>query len=196
MHHPLHALLGRLEVAFGPDDRVLELGCGEGELTGEIAARAEHVVALDADADALARAQERNEHVHNVSWMLADGETLDGVEDASIDVALVPSALHRLPDAKTVLGHVSELGRVLRPGGWAAFALSTDPAAPVEDVPREHSRRELFRALTGSGPAARPRATGVPLHALGAVGTAAGLELERIEGPGTAETVVFARRPG
>jgi ubiquinone/menaquinone biosynthesis C-methylase UbiE len=194
MPYDLHALLGRLDLTIRLDDRVLELGCGEGELTGDIAARSAHVVAMDSDASALAQARERHASVHNVTWALADGESLHGVEDASIDVALVPAALHRMTDARTVLGHVSELGRVLVPGGTAAFALSTDADAPTEDAPREHSRRELFRALAGRGPAARPRQTAVPLHALGAAAIEAGLELERIDGSGTPDTVVLARR--
>ena len=196
MAHGLHLLLGRLDVAIEPGDRVLELGCGEGAATGEIAARCAHVLALEADAEALERAQQRNARWHNVTWVLADGETLDGVEDASVDAAVAPTALHRLRSARDVLGHVAELGRVLTPGGWAAVALSTDPAAPTEEAPRQHSRRELFRALGGRGPAARPRETAVRLEALGAVATEAGLILERIEGSGTPDTVALARKPG
>lgn len=196
MAHGLHLLLGRLEVSIGEQHRVLELGCGEGAATGEIAARCAHVLALDDDAEALERARERNERWHNITWVLADGETLDGIEDASVDAAIAPTALHRLRSARDVLGHVAELGRVLAPGGWAAFALSTDPAAPTEEAPRQHSRRELFRALGGRGPAARPRETAVRLESLGAVATEAGLTLERIEGSGTPDTVVLARREG
>ena len=193
MAHGLHLLLGRLDVSLEPEHRVLELGCGDGAATGEIAARCAHVLALDPDAEALERAQERNARWHNVTWILADGEGLDGIETASVDVALVPTMLHELRGARDVLGHVAELGRVLTRGGWAAFALSTDPGAPTEDAPRRHSRRELFRALGGRGPAARPRETAVRLEALGAVATEVGLILERIEGSGTADTAVLAR---
>lgn len=195
MDHALPALLARAGETIRLGDRVLELGCGEGELTGDIAARCAHVLALDADAEALERAQTRNARAHNVTWVLGDGESLDGVEDADVDVALAPSVLHQLRSARDVLGHVAELGRVLAPGGWAAFALSTDPAAPAEDAPQEHSRRELFRALAGRGPAARPRETAVRLEALGAVAVEAGLTLERIEGSGTPDTFVLARKP-
>ena len=194
MAHGLHMLLGRLDVAIAEGDHVLELGCGEGAATGEIAARCEHVIALEADAEALDRAQTRNARWHNITWALSDGETLAGIEDASIDAAVASTALHQLRSARDVLGHVAELGRVLAPGGWAAFALSTDPAAPTEEAPRQHSRRELFRALGGRGPAARPRETAVRLEALGAVATEAGLILDRIEGSGTPDTVVLARR--
>ena len=194
MGQGLHELLGRFGETIRLGQRVLELGCGEGELTGEIAARCAHVLALDEDAEALERARERNPRAHNVTWVLGDGESLDGVEDGDVDIVLAPTALHRLRSARDVLGHVAEFGRVLAPGGWAAFALSTDPTAPTTDAPREHSRRELFRALTGRGPASRPRETAVPLEALGAVAFEAGLDLERIDGSGTPETFVLARR--
>ena len=194
MAHGLHLLLGRLDVSIADEDRVLELGCGEGAATGEIAARCAHVLALEADAEALEAAQERNARWHNITWILGDGETLEGIEDASVDFAVAPRALHHLRSARDVLGHVAEIGRVLVPGGYAAFALSPDPAAPTEEAERQHSRRELFRALGGRGPAARPRETAVRLEALGAVATEAGLVLERIEGSGTPDTVVLARR--
>jgi ubiquinone/menaquinone biosynthesis C-methylase UbiE len=192
----LHNLLGRSGVTIRLDDRILELGCGEGDATVDLAARSAHVIAMDADAGALGQARERHPQLHNVTWALADGESLDGVEDASIDVALIPGALHEMGDAHTVLQHVAELGRVLRPGGTAVFALSTDATAQAEEARQEHSRRDLFRVLAGRGPAARPRQAAVRLHALGAAAVEAGLDLERIDGSGTADTVVLARRSG
>jgi hypothetical protein len=85
---------------------------------------------------------------------------------------------------------------VLRPGGWAAFALSTDPTAepPPAPAPAGQSRRDMFRSLGGRTPAPPPRSAWVPLDALGATAVQGGLTLERIEGANTAQTLVLATK--
>jgi SAM-dependent methyltransferase len=191
----LDRLLGTLELAVGPADHVLDLGCGIGRLTRVLAERAAHVTALDVSPEMLARAQEEHPDLGNVTWVLGDGETLTGVEDGSLDAAVSHVVLQHIPSAKVQLGYVAELGRVLRPGGWAAFGLSTDPRI---HEPRPATRRDLLRGLTGRRPGGQedPEWLGafVPLDALGATAERAGLELERIDGAGTQFTLVRARR--
>ncbi len=113
----------------------------------------------------------------------ADEPTLDDVPDASIDGAT--RLTRRGP--KAALGELAELGRVLRPGGWAVVRVSTAPAA--DEAPP--SRRDLLRGLTGRRESSGPKP--VPLEALGAVAMESGLEVERIDGSGTADTVVLVR---
>ena len=113
----------------------------------------------------------------------ADEPVLDDVPDASVDAAI--RLTRRGP--KQALGELSELGRVLRPGGWAVVRVSTAQSADRE-MP---SRRDLLRGLTGRREPSGPQP--VPLEALGAVAVEAGLELERIDGSGTTETVVLVR---
>ena len=97
------------------------------------------------------------------------------------------------------LGYVEELGRVLKPGAWAAFALSTDPRVHSAAGPSRRGRAAATCcAAWPAAPAEReaPAAAGsaVPLDALGAVATSAGLTLEDIEGAGTQQTLVRATR--
>ena len=202
-HHgqrDLDTLLDTLGVTVRMDDVVLDLGCGVGRLTRVLALRAAHVVALDVSPEMLRRAQELNEHLNNVTWLLGDGESLTGVEDASLDGAVSHVVFQHIPDAKITLGYVEELGRVLKPGAWAAFGLSTDPTIHEPPPPEERgtSRREMLRGLVGRQPRGQqaPEWLGaaVPLDALGAVATAAGLVLEQIEGSGTQFTLVRAVR--
>jgi SAM-dependent methyltransferase len=196
----LDHILDALEVTVRQDDLVLDIGCGLGRLTRVLAGRAAHVIALDVSPEMLRRAQELNAELNNVTWLLGDGESLTGVEDASLDGAVSHVVFQHIPDAKVTLGYVAELGRVLKPGGWAAFGVSTDPRIH-EPPPAERggtSRRDLFRGLTGKKPRGQsaPEWLGapVPLDALGAVATAAGLVLEKIEGAGTQFTLVRAVR--
>jgi len=119
----------------------------------------------------------------------ADEPTLDDVPDASVDGAT--RLTRRGP--KAALGELAELGRVLRPGGWAVVRVSTAPPEAQADA-KPASRRDLLRGLAGrvrepapSGP--KP----VPLEALGAVAVECGLDIERIDGSGTADTIVLVR---
>jgi ubiquinone/menaquinone biosynthesis C-methylase UbiE len=191
----LETLLGTLGVQVRLDDHVLDLGCGVGRLTRVLATSSAHVTAIDVSPAMLARAQELNPTLHNVTWVLGDGETLEGVPDGSIDAAVSHVVLQHIPSAKVQLGYVAELGRVLRPGGWAAFGLSTDPRV---HEPRPASRRDLFRSLAGRRPSGtdEPEWLGaaVPLDALGATAAQAGLVLEQIEGANTQFTLVRAVR--
>lgn len=196
----LDTILSTLGVTVRQDDVVLDLGCGLGRLTRVLARRAGHVVALDVSPEMLRRAQELNDALNNVTWLLGDGETLTGVEDASLDGAVSHVVFQHIPDAKVTLGYVEELARVLKPGAWAAFGLSTDPRVH-QPPPAERggtSRRDLLRGLAGRRPRGQsaPEWLGapVPLDALGAVATSAGLTLEQIEGSGTQYTLVRAVR--
>src|SRR3954468_7984575 len=110
--------------AIEPTDTVLDLGCGLGRLTRVLAARAEHVVALDVSAEMLARARELNAGLDNVEWVHGDGRTLP---DVRIDVAVSFVVLQHVPDPSISLGYVRELGRVLSPRGWAVLHVSNDP---------------------------------------------------------------------
>ena len=49
-----------------------------------------------------------------------------------------------LPDPAITYGYVTEMGRVLRPGGWAAFQVSDDPSDPPP--PRLRGRRGRRRS--------------------------------------------------
>ncbi len=68
------------------DQSVVELGCGSGHWTGLLASGARHVVATDADPDAMARTAARGLDAAKVSLRLADPyelpETLGGFEGA------------------------------------------------------------------------------------------------------------------
>lgn len=97
---------------------VLEIGPGGGRWTGELQRRAESLVLADISPRAIDLCRERFATCDNVSYLVTDGKSLAGVADAAIDLAWSFDVfLHIAPvDQK---GYVSELARVLRPGGRA-----------------------------------------------------------------------------
>lgn len=94
-----------------PDERVLDLGCGTGHLTAELAECGADVVGIDADPDMLGRAREAHP---DIEFRRADAREF-GV-DRAFDAVLSNAMLHWVAaaDQDAVLGKVHE---ALAPGG-------------------------------------------------------------------------------
>jgi len=188
-------ILGELEVELRPEDRVLEIGCGIGRITRCLAARADTVVALDVSDEMLRRARELNPSLTNVDWFQGDGVSLSGIDDGSIDACLSVVVLQHVPDPGITLGYVRELGRVLRPGGWAALQVSNDPEV---HRPRDRLRHRL-KARLGLGPKGQRHPAWLGSHVdLDAVAGAAeegGTALAHVWGAGTQYCLVLLLKP-
>jgi N-acetylglucosaminyl-diphospho-decaprenol L-rhamnosyltransferase len=187
-------VLGGLGVGVGSRDVVVEIGCGLGRITRVLAARARHVVALDVSDEMLARARRHNPGLDNVEWVLGDGLSLDPVADGSIDACVSVVVLQHVPDPAITLGYVRDLGRALRPGGWAALQVSDDPGI---HRPRQRARQRLL-AAAGRAPGGQrhPAWLGsrADLDAIAATANQSGLELERVWGRGTQYCQLLLRR--
>ena len=190
----LDHVLGLADARVEPGDRALDIGCGVGRLSRALASRASHVTGIDVSPKMLERARELNADVPNVEWVLGDGATLTGVPDASVDAVVSHVVFQHIPDPEITLSYVREIGRVLRPGGWAAFVVSNDAGVHQQRPPL----RDRVRALTGRAPRgqAHPNWQGshVELDALRAAVDDGGMDLERLEGAGTQWCVVRTRR--
>ena len=101
-----------------PRYTVVDLGCGEGFLTLEVARWASRVVAVDRSEPVLERARElaARRRVRNVDWRLGELER-PPVETGAADIALLSQALHHAEDPLQALraatAVVRENGRVL-----------------------------------------------------------------------------------
>jgi SAM-dependent methyltransferase len=179
----------------GATDDVVEIGCGMGRLTRALKARAATVRALDVSGEMLERARAHNDGLAGVEWLQCDGRTITGVADASADGVFSHVVFQHVPDAAITLGYVAEMGRVLRPGGWAAFQVSNDPA--VHDPARYAVSGRLDRVLRRAPRGTADRAwigSMVDLDELAAVGSAAGMDVEAVAGAGTQFCVVRLSR--
>ncbi len=181
--------------AIEPDAVALDIGCGVGRLTRVLAARAREAYGIDVSSEMIDQAQALNREITNIHWIIGDGTGLNGVQDDQIDVCLSHVVFQHIPDPKITLGYVTEIGRVLKPGGWAAFQVSNDPRIHIR---RPASLREKLAARRGKAPQGQsdPEWLGsaVDLQQLHAAAFKGGLELERIEGAGTQYCMVFARK--
>jgi len=91
-----------------PKERILDLGCGDGQLTQRIAASGSHVMGVDASPDMVAAAR-----VHGIAADHADAEALP-YGDKSFDAVFSNAALHWVRDQDAMM---AEVHRVLKPGG-------------------------------------------------------------------------------
>ncbi|HSN02751.1 MAG TPA: methyltransferase domain-containing protein [Acidimicrobiales bacterium] len=103
-----------------PDHRVLDVGCGPGNITIDLARRvpAGHVTGVDVAAAAidLATHHTPREGVENVDFVVGDGYHLD-FADGSFDVAYAHQVLQHTSDPVAVL---KDVRRVLRANGLLA----------------------------------------------------------------------------
>jgi len=195
----LDTLLGSLGVELDRSQSVVEIGCGVGRLTRVLARRAADVRALDVSERMVALAREHNPELGNVTWLLGDGESLEGVETASADACVSHVVFQHVPEPRITLGYVREIGRVLRPGGWAAFQVSNDPS--IHRPRRGLARlRDAAKALLGRAPRGQSdpawRGSAVDLDDLRGAAAEAGMTVERIEGAGTQYCLVLTRLAG
>jgi SAM-dependent methyltransferase len=191
----LERLLSSLGAVLPRDGVVVDIGCGVGRLTRPIASAVRHVIALDVSGEMLTRARELNPELDNVDWVHGDGRTLAPVPDGAADACISHVVFRHIPDPAITLGYVREMGRVLRPGGFAAFELSNDPSR------HRGERRPLagrIAALVGRAPRGQddPAWLGsyVELGDLRAAAADAGLALERVAGEGSEYCAVLLRR--
>jgi methionine biosynthesis protein MetW len=192
----LDKLLGVLEAPpIEADDVVVDIGCGIGRLTRPLAGRASRVFALDVSSEMIERARRLNEHLDNVEWLHGDGESLQPVEDASVDVCVSHVVFRHIPDPAITLRYIAEMGRVLKPGGFAAFELSNKKEPHVH---RSSGRLRPLAALVGRAPRGVTDeawvGSFVALGDLRRTAAGAGLAVERIEGQGTDFCAVRLRK--
>ncbi|MDH4075268.1 MAG: class I SAM-dependent methyltransferase [Acidimicrobiia bacterium] len=164
--------------------RVLDVGCGPGALTGELVARLAPaaVVAIDPSEPFVAACAARHPGVAVHRGTAED----TGLDDASVDAALAQLVLHFVGQPEVA---ARELARVVRPGGTVAAcvwdfeegmamlrlfwdaALAVDPAAPDEARTLRFGRPgEIAELFTRSG------MTGVEESTLVVVETYAGID--------------------
>lgn len=192
----LDGMLEALGTGIGPTDAVVEIGCGLGRLTRPLARRSARVWALDVSSEMLARARDLNPGLDGVEWLLGNGHDLTPIPDEAADACISFVVFQHIPDPAVTLGYVKEMGRVLRPGGRAAFQVSNDPSV--------HERRAPFRerlgALVGRAPAGQSEAewlgSAVDLGELRTAADEADMDVERVVGERTQFCMVAALKRG
>jgi ubiquinone/menaquinone biosynthesis C-methylase UbiE len=156
----LHAIIALMRDRADAD--VLDLGCGGGHVTFNVAPLVRSVVAYDLSPEMLEvvgrTARERG--LGNVSTQRGVAEELP-FEDGRFDAVISRLSAHHWRDVNAGL---REAARVLKPGGMALFVDAVSPGVPLLDTflqavellrdcshVRDYSRAEWEGALAGAG---------------------------------------------
>lgn len=154
---PFHDLLAR--VPSERPERVVDLGCGPGELTLSLADRwpAAHVTGIDSSPEMLARARELDTS-GRVDWVEAAAESWDPTASGPIDVLVTNAVLQWVPTHLRLLPRWLE---TLSPAGVLAMQVPANFDAPSHRLMREVAARhpraeELQDGLDRADAVARP----------------------------------------
>jgi SAM-dependent methyltransferase len=114
------------QMGFDPAGKIiLELGCGAGRMTRSFATRFKTVVAVDISSEMLRRGQQMLPDASNIAWQLGNGSDFANVPTGSTDLVFSYLVLQHLPTEQSVSTYVSEMIRVLRPGGVFLFQFNS-----------------------------------------------------------------------
>jgi ubiquinone/menaquinone biosynthesis C-methylase UbiE len=111
---------------------VLDLGCGEGSYSRDLARRGAHVTGVDGSARLIEVARERSRAEGlNVEYICANASAMDEVLTEAFDLVMAAMSLMNVED---YAGSVRECHRVLKPGGELLMSI-THPcfSAPVSE---------------------------------------------------------------
>jgi trans-aconitate 2-methyltransferase len=102
-------------LAAKPGERILDLGCGTGQLTSEVAQCGAAMVGVDSSPEMIAGARENFPDLH---FELADATALP--YQGEFDAVISNAALHWIRDQRSAIASVA---RALKPGGRFVFEM-------------------------------------------------------------------------
>lgn len=134
-------------VEHAPAMRVIDLGCGTGELTADLHAAlgARETLGLERSANMLARAAS----VQRPGLRFAQGDVADFADAGTWDLVFSNAALHWLPDHERLF---ARLAGALAPGGQLAVQVPANFDHPAHLLAAELAAEEPFARLFASPP--------------------------------------------
>lgn len=148
-----------------PRGRALDFGCGVGRLTQALAGHFREVVGVDISSSMIEAARRHDRFHDRVRYLVNTTDRLADLEDSSFDFVFSTKTLQHIPPQHARI-YVSELVRVLRPGGVLVFQFRNGPHIEPGTLRgrlyhlRRHHLRGIIRRLRG-----RP---GYEMHVLSA----------------------------
>jgi len=130
-NHNVHYQRVILEAVPPRCGAALDVGCGDGMLACELAARCESVTGIDRDARMIALARERGETARVANAAFVQGDFLThSLADGTFDFACANTVVHHMGTAMAL----RQLARVLRPGGRLAVVGLASNGSPADWV--------------------------------------------------------------
>jgi len=130
--------------------RILDMGCGTGEIARALAQQGWQVTACDISAGMIETARQQAGEPAPEWLVLEPGRSLP-FPDESFEVIVSSSVLEYIADLPS---HLAEIVRVLRPGGWyvATVPDMRHPARRAEESKRRRALKPLWFSLLRLSP--------------------------------------------
>jgi 2-polyprenyl-3-methyl-5-hydroxy-6-metoxy-1,4-benzoquinol methylase len=132
--------------------KVIELGCGEGELSAMVCKRGHEVCGVDLSAEKIRRAREQHPEI---PFIASDIRSLS-LPDSSFDTAVLAEVLEHVDDAAGA-EILAKAWALLKPRGRLIVSVPNEDCIPHPHHVRTFDRRGLKRLLA---PLGRPRLVG------------------------------------
>jgi ubiquinone/menaquinone biosynthesis C-methylase UbiE len=129
----------------GGNDRMLEIGCGNGRMTMGFAQLFQEVHAIDVSGEMIRQAKENLTSFKNVFLYETNGKDLGIFENEKFDFCFSFIVFQHIPSKSTIFNYVKEAGRVLKPGGFLHFQLDGRPDPDIETPPVVLSLKRFYR---------------------------------------------------
>lgn len=127
--------------------RVLDIGCGDGRYSVELAKRGLSVEAFDFSSHQIAIAKEKNNH-QQIKYQIGSIEDISFINDKSIDIVFMNMVIPDLKNKETLEKGINEIGRVLKKGGIFLFStlhpLYVYPDKNKLDYPVDFKEEQYF----------------------------------------------------
>jgi SAM-dependent methyltransferase len=189
----LQTMLDMLELRPAAGETVLDIGCGVGRLLKALTPRVAATVGIDVSPEMVRRAR-TNLAGLPVTLHEGDGTSLQPVPDASVDGVVSLVVFQHIPDPQITLGYLRDIGRVLKPGGWAGVHVSNDPTIHAAQYAMPSRLKQLLgRAPKGQDDPAW-RGSAVTLDAVRQAAADGGCDVERTVNEGSQFGLVRLRR--
>jgi len=111
-------------------EKIIDVGCGQGDFCRELASRGAQVVGIDASKKLIDIAKKRTGEKYNIHYRVADAENLDGIQDATFDAACSILAIQNMENIDAI---AKETARVLKKNGRLVWVLNH----PCFRIPRQ-----------------------------------------------------------
>lgn len=117
-------------------EHILEIGCGKGDFSRQLAERSTQVTAVDLSSNMLRQARGRSAYLHNITYVETDFMEYPAFSE-TYDAVVSIATLHHLPLEATF----QKISALLRPGGVLA----------VLDLYEEHGIVDALRSALAVG---------------------------------------------
>jgi SAM-dependent methyltransferase len=109
-------------------DRILEIGCGTGQLAAHLSNRADRVDAVDLSMTMIGRARSRYPSLSNIRWLADDVLDPHLPLATGYDAVVAVASLHHLP----LLPALTRMAALVRPGGVLAVVGLYRPVSALD----------------------------------------------------------------